>query len=92
MKVPLAKPQSRALALLPVLGVLVLGSSCASVDTGPFKQFASSLQSMRAGSDSQADAAAMASRQDLIKKVAAGEVITADLQLTFQESNPFASS
>ena len=92
MQVPLAKPLSRALTLFPVLGVLVLGAGCASVDTGPFTQFASSLQSLRTGSDSQAGAAVMASRQELIEKVATGEVSPADLQLEFTQSSPFASS
>jgi hypothetical protein len=92
MKVPLAEPQSRALALLLVLGVIVLGAGCASVDTGPFTQFASSLQSLRTGSDSQAGAAATASRQELVEKVATGEVSPADLQLEVDPSNPFVTS
>jgi len=92
MKVPLAKPQSRALALLLVLGVIGLGAGCASVDTGPFTQFASSLQSLRNGSDSQAGAAATASRQELVEKVATGAVSPADLQLEFDPSNPFVTS
>lgn len=91
MKVPLAKTPSRALALL-VLGVSVLGTGCASVNPAPFAQFASSLQALQAGSDSQAGAAATASRQDLIAKVSNNEVSTADLQLEFDEKNPFATS
>ncbi|HEX5715652.1 MAG TPA: hypothetical protein VF179_05795 [Thermoanaerobaculia bacterium] len=92
MKVPLAKFQSRALARFVMLGVIVLGTGCASVDTGPFTQFASSLQSLRTGIDSQAGAAAMASRQGLVEKVATGKVSPADLQLEFVQSNPFAAS
>jgi hypothetical protein len=91
MTAPRAKTPSRALALL-VLGVTVLGTGCASVDTGPFAQFASSLQSLQSGSDSQAGAAALSSRQDLIAQVASGEVSPADLQLQFSESSPFATS
>jgi len=75
-----------------MLGVMVLGAGCASVDTGPFTQFASSLQTLRAGSDSQAGAAATASRQDLVEKVASGEVSPADLQLQFVQGKPFLSS
>ncbi|HEX9944111.1 MAG TPA: hypothetical protein VGG03_19030 [Thermoanaerobaculia bacterium] len=92
MKVPLAKAQSRALALSLVLGVMVLGTGCASVDTGPFTQFASSLQSLRTGVDSQAGAAVTASREELVEKVAKGEVSPADLQLEFDPSNPFVTS
>jgi hypothetical protein len=92
MKVPLAKPLSRALALLLALGVMALGAGCASVDTGPFTQFASSLQALRAGSDSQAGAAAAASRQELVEKVTRGEVSPADLQLEFDQSNLFVTS
>ena len=92
MKVPLAKPRSRVLALILLLGVTVLGAGCASVDTGPFTQFATSVQSLRDGSDSQAGAAATESRQDLVAKVASGEVSPADLQLQFDESNPFVTS
>jgi hypothetical protein len=92
MNVPPAKPRSRALALPLVLGVVVLGAGCASVDTGPFTQFASSLQTLRAGTDSQAGVAAAGSRGDLVGKVANGAVSPADLQLEFTESNPFASS
>jgi len=92
MKAPLAKPQSRALALLLVLGVIVLGTGCASVDTGPFTQFASSLQSLRTGSDAQAAKAVTASRQELVGKVAKGAVSPADLQLLPSESNPFVAS
>lgn len=92
MKVLLAKTHSSALALILVLGVAVLGSGCASVDPGPFTQFASSLQPLRAGSDSQAGAAATASRQELVAKVAGGEVSPADLQLEFDSADPFASS
>jgi hypothetical protein len=91
MKVPLAKPQSRALALILVLGVIVLGAGCASVDTGPFTQFASSLQPLRTGTDSQAGAAITASRQELVDKVAKGKVSPAELQL-LSGSNPFVAS
>jgi len=72
--------------------VTILGTGCASVDTGPFTQFASSLQSLRTGSDSQAGAVATASRQELVDKVAAGEVSPADLQLEFDPSNPYVTS
>jgi len=92
MKVPLAKTRPRVLALILMLGVTVLGTGCASVDTGPFTQFATSVQSLRDGSDSQAGAAATASRQDLVEQVASGEVSPADLQLQFDESNPFVTS
>jgi hypothetical protein len=92
MNVPRAKTPSSALALILVLGVVVLGAGCASVDPGPFTQFASSLQSLQEGSDSQAGAAATSSRQDLIAQVASGEVSPADLQLDFSDSNPFVTS
>jgi len=92
MKVPRAKPPFRALAQILVLGVTVLCAGCASVDTGPFTQFASSVQSLQAGSDSQAGAAATSSRQDLVAKVASGEVSPADLQLEFDESSPFVTT
>jgi len=75
-----------------VLGVSALCAGCASVDTGPFVQFASSLQSLRTGSDSQADTAVTASRQELVDKVTEGEVSPADLQLEFAPSNPFVTS
>jgi hypothetical protein len=90
MTVPRTKPPFRALALILVLGVIVLGVGCASVDPGPFTQFASSLQSVQAGSDSQAGAAATASRQDLVEKVASGQVSTETLQLQF--NGPFVAS
>lgn len=90
MKVPRAKTPWRALALILGLGVAVLCAGCASVDTGPFTQFASSLQALRAGTDSQAGAAAATSRQELVAKVASGEVSPADLQLEF--TPPFATS
>lgn len=92
MKVPLEKARSRVLALILLLGVTVLGAGCASVDPGPFTQFATSLQSLQAGSDSQAGAAATASRQDLVDQVAGGQVSPADLQLQFDTSNPFVTS
>lgn len=78
--------------MLPLLGVIVFGAGCASVDTGPFTQFASSLQTLQTGSDAQAGLAAGGSRGELVGKVANGEVSPADLQLEFSESNPFASS
>lgn len=92
MVVPLAKPPLRALARILVLGVTVLGAGCASVDPGPFTQFASSLQSLQAGSDAQAGAAVTASRQDLVNQVAGGQVSPADLQLEFDESNPYVTT
>lgn len=92
MKVSPAKLPSRAFASILMLGVIGLGAGCASVDTGPFLQFASSLQSLRTGSDSQAGVAVTASRQELVEKVAKGEVSPADLQLEFDPSSPFASS
>src|SRR5215203_5713117 len=46
MNVPRAKTPSSSLDLILVLGVVVLGAGCASVDPGPFTQFASSLQSL----------------------------------------------
>lgn len=92
MKVLRAKTSSRALALILGLGVLVLGAGCASVDTGPFQQFASSLQPLQAGSDAQAGTAVTASRLELVAKVASGKVSPADLQLEFGTSSPFASS
>jgi len=92
MNVLPAKTQSRALALILGLGVIALCTGCASVDTGPFNQFESGLESLRAGSDSQADAAATASREDLIEKVASGEVSPADLQLEFDPSDHFVTS
>ena len=81
MRVPPAKNPSRALALLLVLGALLLGTGCASVDTGPFTQFASSLQTLRTGSDTQVGTVATASRQELVGKVANKQVSAADLQL-----------
>jgi hypothetical protein len=75
-----------------VLGAAALGAGCASVDTGPFTQFASSLQTLRAGTDAQAGVAVTTSRQGLVDKVASGEVSPADLQLEFDPSNPFVTS
>ena len=92
MNVPQAKPLLRTLAWILMLGVAVLGAGCASVDTGPFTQFASSVQSLQAGSDSQAGAAVTASRQDLVGQVASGEVSPADLQLQFDPSNPYVTT
>lgn len=91
MKAPRAKQRLRALLLIPVLGVAVLGTGCASVDPGPFTQFASSLEPLRAGSDAQAETAATASRQELVENVASGKVSPADLQLEFDPSNRFAT-
>src|SRR5690349_952632 len=92
MNVPQAKLLLRALVWSLMLGVAVLGSGCASVDTGPFTQFASSVKSLQAGSDSQASAAVTASRQALVDQVGSGEVSPADLQLEFDPSNPFVTT
>lgn len=92
MEVPLAKPLMRALARSLVLGVTILGAGCASVDPGPFTQFASSLQTLRDGSDAQAGTAATASRQDLVDQVAGGQVSPADLQLEFDASSPYVTT
>jgi hypothetical protein len=92
MKVLRAKTRSSALALSLVLGMAVLGAGCASVDPAPFTQFASSLQPLRAGTDSQAGTAVTASRQELVAKVASGKVSPADLQLEFDTANPFATT
>jgi len=92
MNVPLVSFPLRALTRTFMLGIAVLATGCASVDPGPFNQFASSVQSLRDGSDVQAGAAATASRQDLVSQVANGQVSPADLQLEFNESDPFASS
>lgn len=69
------------------LGIAVLCIGCASVDPGPFNQFASSLQSLRAASDSYAPEAAATSRAGLVQKVADEKVGIADLQLQFDESH-----
>ena len=74
--------------LLAALG-LVAFTGCATVDPAPFAQFASSLQPLRDGSDTQAAARAEASRQDLIRDVAAGEITTDQLQLEPVPSQPF---
>ncbi len=92
MEVHLAKPLLGTLARILVLGVAALGAGCASVDPGPFTQFASSLQTLRSGSDAQADAAATASRQDLVDQVAGGQVSPADLQLEFDATSPFVTT
>ena len=78
-----------ARVLVLMLGLIVLLGGCAGVDPAPFTQFASSLQPLRAASDTQAGAAVDASRQDLVRQVAAGEVSTADLQLEFDAADPF---
>lgn len=92
MNVPQAKLLLRALVWSLMLGVAVLGAGCASVDTGPFTQFALSVKSLQAGSDSQANAAVTASRQALVDQVESGEVSPADLQLEFDPSNPFVTT
>lgn len=93
MKLPSPEPRPTARALLLALGLVVAATTaCASVDPAPFTQFASSLQPLRAGSDAQAGAAADASREDLIQKVAAGAVSPADLQLEFGETDPFSTT
>lgn len=92
MRVPRVHRPSRALVRILALGLAVLGAGCASVDSGPFVQFQSSIQSLRTGSDPLAGAAATASRQELVEKVAREEVSPADLQLEFVPSSPFASS
>lgn len=68
---------------------LVLLTGCATVDPAPFAQFASSLQPLRAGSDTQAGATVEASRQDLIQRVATGEITADQLQLAPVPSQPF---
>ncbi|HEX5757816.1 MAG TPA: hypothetical protein VF121_01345 [Thermoanaerobaculia bacterium] len=83
-------PPRRAPALLVALGLAAAVTACASVAPAPFTEFASSLQPLRAGTDAQAGAAAAASRQDLIDKVAAKEVSPADLQLEF--TDPFTAT
>ncbi len=92
MKPRSPEPRPTARALLLALGLIVAATACASVDPVPFTQFASSLQPLRAGSDTQAGAAADASREELIQKVAAGEVSPADLQLEFGEADPFSTT
>lgn len=92
MKMPVVKMQPRARALAVALGVAVLAAGCASIDTGPFTQFASSLKPLRAGSDAQAAAAATASRQELLQRVASGDVSPADLQLQFDSSDPYSTT
>jgi hypothetical protein len=91
MKASLAKIHPRRRRLVSLLGVALLSPGCASVDSGPFRQFASSLQALREGSDAQAGAAANASREELIQKVATGKISTTDLQLTFDASSLGAS-
>ena len=82
MSMPRAKRPSRVWAVAASLvGLLEVG--CASVDAGPFTQFAASLQPLRDGSDSQVAAVADAAKADLIQKVIDGEVSPADLQLQF---------
>lgn len=73
---------------LAALAVVVFGG-CATVDPSPFAQFASSLQPLRSGSDTQSAARAEASRQDLIRDVAAGELTADQLQLAPVPSQPF---
>lgn len=92
MTLPLPNPRPTFRALLAALGLVMLGAGCASVDPVPFTQFASSLQALRAGSDAQAGAAADTSRQELIEKVASGDIAPPDLQLKFEESDPFATT
>lgn len=89
-----ASPRSRpvALTLLLVSALLVPATGCKSVATGPFSDFSSSLQPLRAGTDAEAGSAADASRQELVAKVAAGEVSPADLQLEFDPSDPFTTT
>ncbi len=93
MKTPLPNNRRTTHPLLTTLLVLlVFITGCASVDLAPFTEFSSSLHALRTGSDTQARAAADASRHDLIQKVASLEVSPADLQLEFDSTDPFTST
>ena len=80
--------RSIARPLLAALGLVVF-TGCASVDPAPFTQFASSLQPLRGGSDTQVVASVDAMRQDLVRDVAAGRVTAPDLELDADESQTF---
>ena len=75
-----------------VLGLVVILASCATVEPAPFTDFANSLTPLRSGMDAQVGAVVTASRKELIEKVAAGKISTADLQLAFDPSDPFVTT
>lgn len=81
----------RRLWLSAALGLVVVLAGCASVNRAPFAEFAASLERLRSGSDTQAEAAVDALRQDLIQRVASGEISAADLQLEIDHSDSFTT-
>lgn len=80
VRFPLPRPGSGWLRL----GLALLLASCASVDPGPFGEFAASLRALREATDAQAAADVAANRQRLIDELNNNEDLSpADLQLDF---------
>ena len=91
MRIARTRTHLRAWTVIAALAGL-LAAGCAGIDTGPFTQFAASLQKLRDGSDPRVEAVAKASRTDLVQKVAAGDVKVVDLLLEFDEFDNFSAT
>jgi hypothetical protein len=91
VKLFLQKTSSTLCTLLFLIVPTILSVGCTSVDPAPFTQFATSLQPLRDAVDAHAGTAAETSRQELVRKVAEGEISAADLQLEFESSSHFTA-